>query len=68
MKKYSKLTKLLFRVIPGLLKLYRWSMFVKQDLVWYAFELQNKWIRDIIEKVRLDLRVCLVRSGVADLD
>jgi len=48
---YSFIFQLLLRKIPGLIQLYRFILFCKQDVIFFAFKLQNAWFRKLVEKV-----------------
>lgn len=50
--RHSPLFQLLLRKIPGLIQLYRLILFCKQDLIFFAFKLQNAWFRKLVEEVR----------------
>lgn len=41
----------LFRYVPGMMYLYRQTIYWRQDIVWYVFELPHTWIRGLAEKV-----------------
>jgi hypothetical protein len=34
-----------------MIRLYRFFLFCKQDVIFFAFKLQNAWFRKLIEKV-----------------
>lgn len=51
MTTYPLLLRKLFAYLPGIMLLYRWIIYLRQDFVFLAFQLQHTWFRGLIEKL-----------------